>query len=334
MHSLLSSVTNRLPDPGFFHSRIPYAAIIHENSVSDDLRGRNVLVTGGTNGIGAAISIAFAKRGANIYIAGRNADAAEQVLSKGREAAAGSPGHSSEGQVFKFYRFNAALVSDCKRFAGEMVELFKGVGGLDVLVMTQGQLANGERKETDEGHEWNLALHDLSRYIIAATLMPVLQRSTGVVLDILAAGVWDEMDPDNMELHGKSCDFFHVSGRDGPTHDVMTLEFNQRFPAVKYNHLYPGLVKTSIGTTSKTGGIIGLGFALTTKVTGVTPEHYAEIAFNVATKWENNRTPEEECRLWGMFGEKVHLREFPSKKEVREKIWTFLERETGVIALV
>lgn len=58
----------------------------------------------------------------------------------------------------------------------------------------------------------NLALHDLSRYIIAATLIPVLQASTagggGVVLDILAAGVWNEMDPDNMELNGKKCDFF------------------------------------------------------------------------------------------------------------------------------
>lgn len=98
-----------------------------------------------------SVAIAFAKRGANIYIAGRNAEAAEQVLSKAREAA--FPDHSG-AQVFKFYPFNAILVSACKRFAGEMVELFTARGGLDVLVMTQGMLANGERKETEEGHEW------------------------------------------------------------------------------------------------------------------------------------------------------------------------------------
>lgn len=54
MASLLSCVTNTLPDPGYLHKQVPYAAIIHENSVSNNLYGRNVLVTGGTNGIGAA----------------------------------------------------------------------------------------------------------------------------------------------------------------------------------------------------------------------------------------------------------------------------------------
>ncbi|KAG8844707.1 Glutathione reductase [Tulasnella sp. 330] len=316
---------------GYLHKRVPYSAITHENSVSKDLHGRSVLLTGGTNGIGAAAAVAFAQRGANIYIAGRNAEAAEQVLSKARAAA--FPDHSNK-QVFEFYSFNAVLISTCKQFAEEMVELFRGRGGLDILVMTQGMLANGERKETEEGHEWNLALHDLSRYIIAATLMPVLQLSNngrgGTVLDVLAAGVWNEMDPDNMELNGKTCDFFHVSGRDGPTHDVMTLEFNERCPKVKYNHLYPGLVKTSIGTTSKGGGIIGMGFRLTTAVTGVTPEHFAEIVFNVGTKWEDDRSPDEECRSWGATGEKVKIREFPSRPDVRQKIWSFLERETGV----
>ena len=36
---------------------------------SEKLKGKNVLITGGDSGIGRAVSIAFAKEGANIAIA-------------------------------------------------------------------------------------------------------------------------------------------------------------------------------------------------------------------------------------------------------------------------
>lgn len=62
-------------------------------------------------------------------------------------------------------------------------------------------------------HGRYLALQDFSRYIVAATLVPVLDQveGGGVVLDILAAGVWNVMDVDNLELVGKSPDFFRKS---------------------------------------------------------------------------------------------------------------------------
>ncbi len=127
-------------------------------------------------------------------------------------------------QIFEFHSFEASLISDCKRFSTDISTSLAAVGGLDFLVMTQGGIGKGERNETEEGHELYavdhsyrgtltryrfLALQDFSRFIVATMLIPVLQQSgRGVVLDVLAAGVWNEFDLEDLELRTKSPNFF------------------------------------------------------------------------------------------------------------------------------
>ncbi len=45
----------------------------------DSIRGRSVLVTGGTKGIGKGIAAGFANAGANVVITGRDAAAGERA---------------------------------------------------------------------------------------------------------------------------------------------------------------------------------------------------------------------------------------------------------------
>ena len=96
------------------------------------------------------VMLAFATRGANIHIAGRNAQAAETLLFKAKAISKYSGSDSQ--QVFEFHSFDASSIEDCKRFGREMALKFGE--GLDWLVMTQGGIANGERKESKDGHEW------------------------------------------------------------------------------------------------------------------------------------------------------------------------------------
>ena len=52
-HDLPTSF-DMLPDLGLTHHRKSSKDINYENSTTPDLRGKNVLVTGGTSGLGAA----------------------------------------------------------------------------------------------------------------------------------------------------------------------------------------------------------------------------------------------------------------------------------------
>jgi NAD(P)-dependent dehydrogenase (short-subunit alcohol dehydrogenase family) len=132
---------------------------LREQNLTHDLAGKNVLITGGTHGIGAAgyplfpftiltvVAYHFAELGANVTIAGRNAREAETILERLRSVA---PSKEAE---FEFVQMDASLNSNTVAFADKMCEKYKT--GLYCLCMCQGGIANGSpRKETSEGHEW------------------------------------------------------------------------------------------------------------------------------------------------------------------------------------
>jgi acetoacetyl-CoA reductase/3-oxoacyl-[acyl-carrier protein] reductase len=94
--------------------------------VSRELSGRVVLVTGGTRGIGAAISTCLAARGAIVSAAyGANRERAEQLQSE--LVHAGTPLSLHLGDV--------ACPDDCERIVGEVLDEH---GRIDVLVNNAG----------------------------------------------------------------------------------------------------------------------------------------------------------------------------------------------------
>ncbi|ACN98146.1 3-oxoacyl-(acyl-carrier-protein) reductase [Sulfurihydrogenibium azorense Az-Fu1] len=90
-----------------------------------DFKGKNVLVTGSTRGIGKAIALSFAKHGANVIITGREKSAAE-VLAKNIENEFG----------VKAFGINLDLSGDIESPFKEIVD-WSG-GKIDVLVNNAG----------------------------------------------------------------------------------------------------------------------------------------------------------------------------------------------------
>lgn len=91
-----------------------------------DLKGRNVLVTGGSAGLGELISTTFAKEGANIAINYFNRiEPAEKVKAECEK-------HGVKAVTIKA---DMTLTSECKRVVEETI---KQLGGIDIVIANAG----------------------------------------------------------------------------------------------------------------------------------------------------------------------------------------------------
>jgi len=97
------------------------------------LKGKSAIITGGGSGIGKAISMLFAKQGANVHIIELNAAAAEQAVAE-IEAAGGT-----------------ADAYGCDVSNQEaVVEVFQKIGAIDILVNNAGIAHIGKADTTSE----------------------------------------------------------------------------------------------------------------------------------------------------------------------------------------
>ncbi len=96
------------------------------------MRGRSVLVTGGTRGIGQGIAAGFAKAGAQVVITGRNRDHGERIAEVLTAAAADL---DPPGGKVSYLPGDVADPASCAGVVGATAELH---GGLDVVCCNAG----------------------------------------------------------------------------------------------------------------------------------------------------------------------------------------------------
>jgi acetoacetyl-CoA reductase/3-oxoacyl-[acyl-carrier protein] reductase len=138
------------------------------------MTGRVVFVTGGTRGIGAAISRSFAEQGAVVAAGyGRDREHAEELLHQLEE----------NDVTASIHQGNVGSAEDCRRTVGEVCERH---GRIDVLVNNAGiTIDKTAMKLTDEDWYKVIAVNLSGAFFMSQAVLPhMLERGTGRIINI------------------------------------------------------------------------------------------------------------------------------------------------------
>ena len=131
------------------------------------LKGKVAIVTGGTQGIGKAAAVLFAKEGASVVIAARGRELLEAVAAEIR--AAGGKVAAVQADVGK--------KPDCERLIAESLKAF---GRIDILVNNAGTSSTGEfQSVTDEAWQTDFDLKLFGAIRLARLSIPEMKKQGG-----------------------------------------------------------------------------------------------------------------------------------------------------------
>ncbi|KAK8138048.1 oxidoreductase- short-chain dehydrogenase/reductase family [Apiospora sp. TS-2023a] len=147
-----------MPDLKFDKSTIP------------DLSGRVVLITGGTGGIGAELTVELAQKNPKrILFTGRNANAAEKTLERVRQAAS-----SAAAEAVTFVPCDLASLESV-RAAADQIQV-QCDGRLDLFLANAGIMAHPAGLSPD-GYEVHFATNHLGHALLTQKLLPLLEQT-------------------------------------------------------------------------------------------------------------------------------------------------------------
>jgi 3-oxoacyl-[acyl-carrier protein] reductase len=206
------------------------------------LKGKSVLITGGSKGIGLACAKAFAAEGCRVRVASRNKDSLEAAA-----RAIGGEAHVADLRDGKALRALAEACAD-----------------VDILVNNAGDIPGGTIEAIDEArwrHAWELKVFgyvNLTRELFAR----MKARKAGVIVNVIGmAGEHPSFEYvcGSMANAGLGA-FTQAMGKGSPAHGVRVLGVHP--PATRTDRIIPLLkaaAKDKLGDENRWEELIGTG---------------------------------------------------------------------------
>jgi NAD(P)-dependent dehydrogenase (short-subunit alcohol dehydrogenase family) len=138
-----------------------------------DQSGKLAIVTGATGGLGLETALHLAKAGAEVILAGRNAD-------KGRAAMALIRDHRADAQV----RFEMVDLASLASVAAISQRILAAGQPIDILVNNAGVMALARRETTTDGLERQFGTNYLSHFALTAHLLPLLTAAKARIVQL------------------------------------------------------------------------------------------------------------------------------------------------------
>ncbi len=244
--------------------------------MSQDMRGKIVVITGATSGIGQVAAESLASMGARIVQVARNRERGQEALER-LQARAPAVAHS-------VYYADLSRLSEMKRAASE---ISKAEPRIDVLINNAGAMF-GSRQLTEDGLELTFALNHVAYFVLTQGLRQGLAaaapaRVVNTASDAHSGAKLDFNDLQSAEAYGggflESLRYggpgFKVYGRSKLCNILFTRELARRWTGtgVTANCLHPGFVATRFGDQS--GGLLSFGIGIAKRF-ALSPQQGAE----------------------------------------------------------
>jgi NAD(P)-dependent dehydrogenase (short-subunit alcohol dehydrogenase family) len=129
-------------------------------------KGRIVLITGGTSGMGYEDALALARAGADVIIAARNPERGAEAIARIRQSV-------PDAKV----QFEAVDLANLSSVSDLAQRLQRKLPRLDVLINNAAVMAPPERGTSADGFELQLATNYLGHFALTGLLVPLLRQS-------------------------------------------------------------------------------------------------------------------------------------------------------------
>ena len=205
------------------------------------MRGKTVVITGGTSGIGEVAAVALARMGARIVLVARDKARGEATLARLRD--------SAPGVAHSVYYAELLRLVEMKRVAAQIAD---HESRIDVLINNAGALF-ATRRTTEDGLECTFALNHMAYFVVTDGLRERLSVSASarIINTASAAHQSAKLDFDDLQS-AKGFGAMKAYSRSKLCNILFTRELARRLrgTGVTANCLHPGFVATRFGDES------------------------------------------------------------------------------------
>jgi NAD(P)-dependent dehydrogenase (short-subunit alcohol dehydrogenase family) len=274
------------------------------------MKGKTVVATGATSGIGEQAALALARMGARIVLVARDESRAEATLAK-IERVAPRLGHS-------VHLADLSSMAETRR-VGALIA--RSEPRIDVLVNNAGAMF-ADRRVTAEGLEMTFALNHMAYFLMTSALADRLAASGGARVVSTASGAHHGVSLDFSDLQAtRSYNGWRAYGRSKLANILFTREAARRLAGagITANSFHPGFVASRFGSAS--GGWTSLLMPIA-RAFAITPEEGADTLVHLAS------SPEVETVTGAYFVKRKAIEPSPAARDdgAAKTLWEASER--------
>ncbi len=208
------------------------------------MEGKQVMITGGTSGIGFALARGLAGMGASVLIVSRDEEKCRRVADEIKNQT-GNPNLS-------YLQADLSSQAEVRRLAAQTNQQ---LDRLDVLVNNAGAIF-WKREESADGIEKTFALNHLGYFLLTNLLLDKLRQTPDARIVITGSGSHrcQALELENLELRDNYF-LYRAYGRSKLANLYFTYELARRLKgeAITVNAFNPGWVQTHIGQSTRFG---------------------------------------------------------------------------------